>query len=283
MYGILTRRRCHSLRCAVSGAVFSLLGWAAPVAATETLTITGAGSGLGTMQLLAAGFGKLAPAVNVVVVPRLGNDGGLRALNAGAVDATVISRPLKPHELNRGLVVAEYGKTPFCFITRTPGAIGFSSLEELTSVYAGIRQTWPDGTMIRLIMRPAISDETKLIASFSPAMKQAVEAALARPGMIIETDHDDAATALNRIPGALGANSLATVISERRQVSMLPFKGVMPSVQTIADGSYPFVRTMLLVRKPAAREIVLRFFAFVASPQGRQILLDSGHWVQPAP
>ena len=113
-------------------------------------------------------------------------------------------------------------------------------------------------------------------------MKQAVQSALTRPGNIIETAHHDAAAAMDNIPGALGTTTLAALVCEKRQFRRLPFNGVVPSVKALADGSYPFVHTMALVRKPAATEVVHRFFAFVASPQGRQILVDSGHWVQPA-
>ena len=169
-------------------------------------------------------------------------------MSASAVDAIVVSRPLKPSETAQGPVVIEYGKTPFGFATTTPAATGFRSVEELAAVYGGARPAWLDETPIRRVMRPAISGDAKLIASFSPAMKQAVQSALTRPGNIIETAHQDAAAAMDNIPGALGTTTLAALVLEKRRFRRLPFNGVVPSVKALADGSYPFVHTMALVR-----------------------------------
>ena len=96
----------------------------------------------------------------------MGNDGSIKGLSASAVDAIVVSRPLKPSETAQGPVAIEYGKTPFGFATTPTGATGFRSVEELAAVYGGVRPAPPDGTPICLIMRPLTSGDAKLIASF---------------------------------------------------------------------------------------------------------------------
>ena len=269
----LSRAPSQAFSCLLALALTS------PFAMAETLTLAGTGAGLGTMQLLAAGFAKVAPAVAVVVLPNMGSSGGMKALGAGVIDLAVTSRPLKVEEVAQGFTAVEYGKTPFVFVTRMPGAGGFRSLSELVEVYAGERPVWPDGSPIRLIMRPRNDGDSALLEAISPAMKQAVQTALARPGIMVRSTDQDAADAIESIPGALGATSLALVIAEGRKLSLLPVNGIHPSPQTIADGRYPYFKTMFLVRKPGANELVSRFIAFVDSPPGRQILSKSGHWV----
>jgi len=245
----------------------------------ETLTIGGSSAGLGTLQLLAAGFARIAPGVSVSFVPNLGSSGGVKALAAGALELAVTSHRLTPEEAGLGLVGVEYGKNPFGVVTAMPGPAGFTSLAELAEVYAGQRQTWPDGTPIRLVMFPRNGSDSLQLEAFSPAMKQAVQTALARPGILVRSSDSAAADAVESIPGALGTNTVALISSEKRKLRMLPINGVVPSAKTIADGTYPYFKSMVLVYKRPANEAVVRFLAFVASAQGRQILLDSGHSV----
>lgn len=259
------------------GGILCLLALAAPVAIAASLNI--GGTGAGAMRLLAAGSAKVAPGVTVVVVPNLGTGGGLKALAAGAIHAAVVSRQLATDEAAYGLVALEYGKTPFVFATAVSNAGGSKTVAELAEVYAGRRQTWPDGTPIRLIMRPKNDGDTLLLESVSPAMKQAVQSAMARPGMVVSATDQDAADAMEMTPGALGTSSLALISSEGRTLHMLPVNGVAPSPKTIADGTYPFVKTLFLVRKTGADDGVMRIFDFVASSARRQILLNSGYWV----
>ena len=53
------------------------------------------------------------------------------------------------------------------------------------------------------------------------------------------------------------------------------------AVRTLADGSYPHAKTMSMIvhRNPAAA--TAKFLAFVASGEGRRILVETGH-VPPA-
>lgn len=257
-----------------------LLTLGSSLATAETLTIGGSSAGIGTMRLLATGFAKVAPAVSVVLAPNLGSRGGMKALAPGAIDVAIISRPLSAEEAAQGLVAVEYGKTPFGFVTKMEEARGFKTLAELAEVFGGQRPAWPDQTPVRLVLFPAGDRDTAQLQAFSPAMKQAVQTALARPGIIIRNSDDAIADAIESIPGAMGANTLALISSEGRKLRMLPLNGVVPSPKSLADGSYPYFKTMLLVRKSVGKEAAVRFFDYVASPAGQQILLNSGHWVQ---
>ena len=253
-------------------------------AAAETITVGGTGAAMGTMQALAAEFAKAQPAHSVVVVPHLGSSGGIKALAAGAIDMAAIARPLRLDESAQGLVSVAYGKTPLVLATNTKAAGTFASVAELADIYAGRRAAWAEGSPIRLVMRPQTDSDTQLLEAFSPEVKRAVATALARPGMIVAATDQEAADFIERTPGAIGTTTLALVRTEKRNVLILPLGGVAPSTRTVADGSYPYVKEMLLARRKSPEAAaVTRFFEFVASPQGRRILAETGHWVADTP
>ena len=251
----------------------------AAAATAETITVGGTGAGYGTMKVLAAEFSKVSPGDSVVVVPNLGTGGGLKALGAGAIQMAVIARPLNAEESARGLVAVEYGRTPFIVITSTTGAGSFRTFRELAEMYAGRRTAWPEGGPVRVVLRPQHDVDTTMLETLSPEVKQAIPVALARPGMIMAPTDQDAADMVEKTPGAIGTSSLAIVITEKRNVRVLPINGIVPSARSVANGNYPWFKPMHLVRKGESTPGVARFFEFVASPQGRQILADSGHAV----
>ena len=275
---LASQRRDSARRCTLPLIFATLLVFATNISA-QTLKIGGNGSGMPAMQLLGAEFARRTPGATVVVVPNLGSSGGLKALRDGVIDLAISSRPLKPEEAAQGLVATEFGRTPLVFATNPSITQGFGSLPELIDAYAGKLTTWPDGKPIRLILRPKNDGDTALQQAISPEMKQAVDAALARPGMIIASTDQDAADMLEKTAGALGVTSMSLIQTEKRRLNVLSINGVAPSTKALGDGSYRYVKTMYLVRVGAGTDAVMRFNAFVASREGRQLLLDAGYWV----
>lgn len=274
----VSQHRDSVRRCALPALFAALLAFATNISA-QTLKIGGNGSGMPAMQLLGAEFARRTPGATVVVVPNLGSSGGLKALRDGVIDLAISSRPLKPEESAQGLVATEYGRTPFVFATNPSVTQGLGSLAELVDAYAGKLTTWADGKPIRLILRPKNDGDTALQQAISPEMKQAVDVALARPGMIIASTDQDAVDMLERTAGALGVTSMSIVQTEKRSLNLLPINGVAPTTNALGDGSYRYVKTMYLVRNGAGTDAVLRFNAFVASREGRQLLLNAGYRV----
>lgn len=273
-----SRHRDGARRCALPAVVAALLACATSVSA-ETLKVGGNGSGMPAMELLGAEFAKRTPGVTVVVVPNLGSSGGLKALRDGVIDLAISSRPLKPEETATGMVSAEFGRTPFVFATNASVTQGFGSPAALVDVYAGKITTWPDGKPIRLILRPKNDGDTAIQQAISPEMKLAVDAAQARPGMSVAMTDQDAVDLLEKTAGALGVTSMSIVQAEKRRLNLLSINGVAPSTNSLADGSYKYVKTMYLVRNGASTAAVLRFNAFIASREGRQLLANAGYWV----
>ena len=256
-----------------------VLGGATAVKAEE-IRIGGTGSALGTMRLLGAAFAKSHPDIKITVLFSMGSGGGIKAVLAGAVQLAVSSRPLTESEVKAGAVEFEYGRTPLVFATGPKNAAVDLSTQNLIDIYAGKTEQWPDGSKIRLVLRPIGDGDSELIANIAPAMREAKNLAEQRKGMAFSVTDQDAADNIETIPGAVGPSSLAQIITEKRQLKALSLNGVAPDAKALADGSYPLQKPLSIVSSPKSPAAAQAFVAFVRSAAGREILLQTGHWVK---
>jgi phosphate transport system substrate-binding protein len=241
------------------------------------LTIGGTGSSLGSIKALAETYQKINPDQKINVLPSLGSGGGIKAAIECVIDIGISSRPLKEEELRQGADAIEYAITPFVFVTkRKIEGLNFT-LREIAGIYAGEIKKWPDGTPIRLILRPESDSDTLLLRSMSPEMDKAVRKALSQEGMVIEPTDQESAGAVELISGAIGTSTLSQIISEKWHLNLLPLNGVAPSVQTVAAGTYPYYKKLFLVTGPKASPAAKKFIEFIKSREGHAILNKEGY------
>lgn len=254
-------------------------GTAATEVQAQEIKIGGTGAALGTMQLMAQAYAKTSDA-KVTVLPSMGSGGGIKALLAGAVQIGVSSRPLSEAESKAGAVAAEYGCTPFVFVTSTASKVAGITTQDLVDFYSGTVDVWPDGTKLRLVLRPIGDSDSETIKRMSATMREAKSVAEQRKGMVFTATDQETASAIEKIPGSVGPTTLALLLSEKRALKPLSLNGVVPSALSIADGSYPLFRQMLIVTGPTVTPQALAFVDFVRSAAGREILQQTGHWVK---
>ncbi|MDA8429738.1 MAG: substrate-binding domain-containing protein [Geobacteraceae bacterium] len=262
----------------VIGAVGLVCAALPATAAAETnITIGGTGCALGTMKQLAAVYEKSHPGIRIKIMPSLGSTAGIKAVLGGGIDLALASRPLTETERTQGAREVEYARTPFMFITNAKVNKKDVSIRELEGIYSNPAATWPDGSRIRLILRPEKDIDTKLLRDLSPAMDRAVTSAHARPGMIRAITDQESTDAVAQTPGALGAATLTEIVSEKRPVNVLSYNGVPATVRNIAGRSYPLVKSLYLVTTPKSPAAARRFAVFVCSPAARAILTRNGN------
>lgn len=277
---------CRSWRIKLSTLVIVMLSAGAALSATaptETIIkIGGTGCALGTMRQLADQYEKSHPGTKIRILPSLGSAAGINAVLGGGIDLALASRHLSDAERKQGALETEYAMSPFVFITNAKTNKKDITLRELEEIYRNPAASWPDGSRIRLILRPEKDIDTKMIRNLSPGMEQAVKSAQARPGMIVAITDQESTDAVSRTPGAIGAATLNEIISENRPVNVLSFNGLKPSVKSISDNSYPLAKTFYLVTTPKTSKETLQFSEFVRSPAARSILMKTGNLVAPA-
>lgn len=261
----------------VVAAALALTGTqAGPATAAERLVIGGTGGDLGTMRKLGDAFEATHPEVTVEVLPSLGSGGGIKAVLAGRIDLAISSRPARDKEAAQGVVSVPYGRTALAPVTSRSGDPGFATAD-LVAIYRGEVTDWPDGSPIRLVLRPPTDTDTKIIGEALPGMAAALEAAATQPIIPVGASDQDAAGLLESTSGSLGFLSLSLVRGEAREVTILTLDGVTPGPDSVADGSYPVPKTFHFVRRKDPASKVAGFLDFVRSDEGRQLLRELGH------
>ncbi|MFH1148083.1 MAG: substrate-binding domain-containing protein [Pseudomonadota bacterium] len=244
----------------------------------KTLIITGTGSSIGTMQLMAKGFQKKHPGVIVQVLPSIGSTGGIKAVNEDKIDIGLSYRPLKPEERGAKIIEEPYGRTAFVFGVQDANPTKGFTLAEIEEIYTGKRQTWSDGTPIRLVLRPISDGFSEFLASIKPGLKSASEKAHAIPAVFVGNTDQEAAAQIEKMPGSFGTTSSSLIASEKRKIKALSVDGAAPTLSNVSSGKYPYAMTLSLVyKRDKYRGAVEDFIEFVFSRDGKKLLADNGH------
>ncbi|MHB9074758.1 MAG: PstS family phosphate ABC transporter substrate-binding protein [Desulfobaccales bacterium] len=243
------------------------------------LKIGGTGGAYGGMKALAQAYQQQNPQVKMVFPPTLGSAGGIKAVLSGAIDVALSTRPLAPGEIQRGAVEHVYARTPFLFATpyQQGAAASRLTLNDIAAIYSGKISTWPDGTPLRLVVRPEVDYDAVLLKRMSPEIAKAVNQAESRPGMRIAVTDTDNANRLMELQNSLGSISLAQIVADKLPLYTLSLGGVVPSLENLQNGSYPYSKSFSLVTGPSPKDEVRLFMQFVFSPQGQEILKQTGH------
>ena len=179
---------------------------------------------------------------------------------AGALDVGLNSRPLTEAERDHGLVVMEYARTPLLLVTSHKGAGVSFTLKQLAALYSGEITSYPDGTPLRLIMRPEVEIDTHMVRGLSPGIDAAIHRAQLREGMSVAVTDQDNAEMLVKITGAIGWMTMAQLISENLGLTPLPIDDLArPNQANFASGKDPLLH------------IFFRGYQWPAHPLGRSL------------
>jgi phosphate transport system substrate-binding protein len=242
----------------------------------KTLRIGGSGAAVGTMNSALAALALRGRNLPVRVVSHLGSMGNLRAVEQGALDLALISRPLQVDERMRGLHAFEYGRTPFALATAMPGVSGLTRAR-LAEMIEDPRATWPDGTPVRLVLRPKSDGDYVLLASMGPLVELALERANARAGMVIAITDQEAVDAVLRLRGGLGAFGLSLLRSTAQTLVPLALDGVEPTVPNVENSSYRIVNRMHVATLGPPKGLAAELIGFFQSSEGLALLAQLGH------
>jgi phosphate transport system substrate-binding protein len=247
---------------------------AAVTANAEALTVgLGTGSSEPIVKLLFAEFQKQTPDATLNhLSPPLGSGGAVKALAASRIDLAVIGRPLQADEAKRVGQQFALADTAFVFASRDAQAGADFTLDQLAQSYDGRLQTWPDGAPIRLILRPAFESDSITLKSMSPAMDKAVSAAALRPGMVSGDNDFHTLKLIAETPGSLGPTTLGMLRSTDSGVVVIPINGVVPSLASLKNGSYPWRKSLIVVLPMQPGALAERFAAFLRSPAAVLVL-----------
>lgn len=243
----------------------------------ESIKIGGSGNTLGTMQLIANAYQYNHPEIEITILPSIGSSGGIKAVAAGAIDIGLSARHPKESEKSTAIRVDAYARTLTVVVVPDNSNITEITIEQLTDIYTGKLVNWPDGSLIRPILRQVGDDNTIQLKSLSPSLAQAVDIAETRLGMLFASTDQEAVNMIQRTPGSFGVTSLALIISEQRPLRALTLDGIEPTADNIESGLYPMVKNFYLILPDTLPQHVEDFVSYIKSPEGASILKQNGH------
>ena len=248
-------------------------GTGADAHAAEVMKIAGTGAALGTMELLGAEFAKSRPDLQVQVLPYIGSTGAIKAVHTGAISIGLSGRPADADEQKLDVRLVRYAITPFAIVTHPDVKASGITRGQLAAIYSGKQTRWQDGTLIRLILRPAKETDSQILKTISAEVSSSLDSALRRKGMTLAGTDQEAADVIAATTGALGTTTLALLVSEKRTLNVLALDGVMPTTKALSEGSYPYYKPLYLVVPKSPSPTVKAFVEFVFSSAGRSVLL----------
>lgn len=201
-----------------------------------------------------------------------GSGSGIQAVQEGRCDIGLSSRSLKEEEKDSGLTETILAYDGIAVIVNPDNSVSDLTLEQIAEIYTGKVTNWSEvggeDSEIVLIGREAGSgtrDGFESITDTEDNCQYRQEL----------TSTGDVITTVSGNPNAIGYASLASVNDSVRAVSV---DGVVPSEETIKDGSYAVQRPFVLVTKndTVLSETAQKFFDYVTSSAANDIITSAG-------
>jgi phosphate transport system substrate-binding protein len=201
-----------------------------------------------------------------------GSGSGIQAVSEGRCDIGLSSRSLKDEEKESGLTETVLAYDGIAIIVNPQNTISELSLDDIAAIYTGEITNWSEvggnDAEIVLIGREAGSgtrDGFESITGTEEACKYRQEL----------TSTGDVITTVANNSDAIGYASLASVDDSVKAVSV---EGVVPSEDTVKDGSYVVQRPFVLVTKEDTElsEAAQKFFDFATSDEAVELISSAG-------
>ena len=201
-----------------------------------------------------------------------GSGSGIQAVEEGRCDIGLSSRSLKDEEKANGLEETVLALDGIAIIVNPENGVNDLSLETVAKIYTGEITDWSEvggseGEIV-LIGREAGSgtrDGFESITGTKDSCQYRQEL----------TSTGDVITTVASNPNAIGYASLASV---KDTVKALSIDGVVPSEETVKDGSYAVQRPFVLVTKSgtALSESAQKFFDYATSEEAGSVISAAG-------
>ena len=201
-----------------------------------------------------------------------GSGSGITAALEGRCDIGLSSRALKAEETAQGLTGTVLAYDGIAVIVNPDNTVSDLDVDTIAKIFTGEITNWKDAgghdAEIVLIGREAGSgtrDGFESITGTSEKCQYRQEL----------TSTGDVITAVAQNPDAIGYASLAAVKDTVRAITV---GGIVPSEDTVKDGSYVIQRPFVLVTKADTplSETAQKFFDFATSADAVELISDAG-------
>ena len=246
----------------------------------KPLVIGGSGTDLGTFRLLAETFIQSNPSVEIKILPSMGSSGGVKALKHGMLDLVLTSRALKDKETSHELISVHYASTPLVFAVADTSKQHNINTDQVLKIYTGALKHWPDGSVVRPVLRPSTDSDTKIVLDSLIECKKCFYQAYQRRELPVAITDQESADMIGDIPGGLGTSTLALILSENKPIKALTLNNVAASAHNLKNKTYPMYKKLYLVyKRQPGNPNLSAFLSFLSTEPAQSIFLNTAHLV----
>lgn len=239
--------------------------------------IDGSAGVMPLVTALAREYRTQHPGVSVQLGPGLGSRQRLDSLTAGRIDIALASIAVAPDELaRRGFVSHEIARVAVVFAANAGVRVERLTQRQVCDAFAGRVTNWSQlgGADIPIATRtrPAGEVDGDVAVAGVPCLKEAVAAGLPKS---LEKPEEMAAD-LASVAGAFGMTSMPFVEQSGGRIRALELDGVPATSASVRNGTYPLIRSAMLLTRGAIPPATARFLEFVRGADGARIIAANG-------
>lgn len=209
----------------------------------------------------------------------LGSSTGLKQLLAKTVTLAGSSRDLKQAELDGGAVPVVIARDSIAVVVNKDIPVANLSKEQLASIYSGAIVNWKEVGGPDEVITVVNRDETSgTYGSFKELVLDPAKLEYTK-NAIVSKENGEVAAKVATTPGAIGYVGLGFVEEiTKAGGKTLSINGVLPSVATTLDGTYPVNRNLYVATMGAAVEgsVEKAFIDYILSAKGAVIVKEAG-------
>lgn len=248
---------------------------------TVHLMVGGSGTNLALTRKLADAYMAKNPKVSITIPESLGSAGGIKNTKDGVVDLGLVSRRLNSTEKNLGLTYIPYARVLIGFAVHPSQPIENLTGEQLTDIYDGKLTNWEQvgGTAQPIVVLTREQDDSSMIVwkNLIPGFQRNGQS----PRSVLLRTDQAMNEAIASVENGIGWTDLGSVMVDHLRVKLLKINGVRPSYANLVSGKYPYVKELAFVVKGQPSETVQGFIDFTFSPEGLDIIRNSGYSAVP--
>ena len=196
-----------------------------------------------------------------------GSGSGIKAVQEGRCDIGLSSRALKAEEKEAGLKETVLAYDGIAIIVNPENPVSDLTLEQIAEIYTGRITNWKDlgGNDAEIVLIGREADGFETITGTTDACQYRQEL----------TSTGDVITTVAQNPDAIGYASLASI---KDTVKALSVGGIVPTEDSVKDGSYAIQRPFVLVTVEgrALSECVQKFFEYITSSEAASLISAAG-------
>lgn len=230
-----------------------------------SLKVAGSTSAGPLLIELAAAYTQQHPHISLDVQGG-GSQLGRRLVESGQIDIGLVSGP--PDQPDDTLQRIPVGRDGIAIITHPQNPIVGLSMVELNQIFSGQLLNWQvvagPPTEVQVVSREDGSG-TRVVFESIVMKGQTVT-----PNAVVMPNSQAVVDFVSKNPNAVGY--VSAIFAERAGVNIVSVEGVLPTLASINDTSYPLISEVALLVKTPGSPAVQQFVTFVQSPAGQQII-----------